>query len=274
MPKKITDSTSKVSKLFKPFLQYFLYPRGFQKHLMIMGCQRSGTTLISNILDKPIFTRVYGEFSSLSNQDPSKIRLNTTENILNQFNSVHAPLVVTKPLVESQNARELLSSIPNSHILWAYRNYKDVALSDINKFKNVEGHGNILPFVNDAAGNWRNEHASPETIAIIKSLYSSKLNPIDAACLFWYARNVLFFDQKLEQEHCVTLYSYDDFVKNTDAHVNNLMSWLGMPQPKNSISNDVFVESIGTAEDVTISPDIDNLCKDLQEKLDTYKHQL
>ena len=271
MPRKITDSTSKTSKLFKPFLQYLIYPSGYQKHLMIMGCQRSGTTLISNVLDTPKYTRVYGEFSPLSDQDPAKIRLNTTENILCRFNSVHAPLVVTKPLVESQNARELLSSIPNSYILWAYRNYKDVALSDIKKFRNIGGHGNILAFVNDATSNWRNEHASLQTIEIIKSLYSTKLKPIEAASLFWYARNILFFEQKLAQDKYVSLWSYDDFVKNAGSHINNLMRWLDMPQSNRNLSKDVFVESIGTAKSLPIDHDIDALCSNLQERLDSNK---
>ncbi len=60
-----------------------------------MGCQRSGTTLISNVLDTPKDTRVYGEFSPLSDQDPAKIRLNTTENILCRFNSSYYLLKCT-----------------------------------------------------------------------------------------------------------------------------------------------------------------------------------
>jgi hypothetical protein len=40
-----------------------------------------------------------------------------------------ALLLIAKPLVESQNAAAILGCIPSAKIIWAFRDYRDVALS-------------------------------------------------------------------------------------------------------------------------------------------------
>jgi len=260
---KITQSVSKLSKLIKPIFQKIFYPKGHQHVLLIMGCQRSGTTLISNVFDQIRYARVFGEFSSLSNIDPSRIRLNPIDNVKKQLHSVSAPLVVTKPLVESQNATYLLNHIKNSHILWVIRDYKDVALSDIKKFTKSAGHGNILPIIKGELNNWRAENISKETLTIINELYSDKLNALEYACLFWYVRNILYFEQGLDKLDTTTTWSYEQFVSEPLNHINILLTKLKLKVQPNKVVNNVFDHSVGSAENFDINADITILCESL-----------
>ena len=91
------------------------------KVLMIVGCQRSGTTLMSRLFDADRDCRVFGEFSALSSVGKDGIRLNPLPDVAAVLSRVPAPLVVMKPLVETQRVRTLLNYFPNAKALFMYR---------------------------------------------------------------------------------------------------------------------------------------------------------
>jgi hypothetical protein len=267
MAKKITDSVSKKDKIKKSFVQYIKFQKGYSKALMILGCQRSGTTLISHLFNQLDYSRVFGEFSILSNKGVDRIRLNSSEEVISIFEKSHSPLIVFKPLVESQNAKRLLDTIPKSNVLWVYRNYRDVAASDVKKFAKTAGHGNILPIINNDHSNWRSENVSEETRSIIKSMYSEQLSPQDCACLFWYARNILFYEQALESNDQVYIWPYEDFIGSPQTMFNQLIASLALPKPKNEIFQDIYNDSVNSSSDLVINKDINDLCANLLERL-------
>src|SRR5262245_20893973 len=103
--------------------------------LFIVGCQRSGTTLLTRLLDTDVGCRVFREHSELSSADEAAgIRLKPLPEVAAILGRVRAPLVVAKPLVETQNVRSLLEHFPGSRALFMYRGYADVARSDLAKF--------------------------------------------------------------------------------------------------------------------------------------------
>jgi hypothetical protein len=224
----------------------------------------------SNIFSKIEYARVFGEFSTLSNQDKGKIRLNKYEDVIYKLNNCNAPLIVLKPLVESQNANTLLKKIPNSSILWVYRYYKDVAYSDIKKFRKNNGEWNILPFINDEQVNWRNENSSKASSQLVKNLYKENLSPIDLACLFWYLRNILYFEQNLDKEAHVTLWKYEAFVNTPTKLLNNILSNLDLPEQHKELSRHIYSSSINSSSKIEIHPKIEKLCEGLYSKLNTH----
>lgn len=129
-------------KLFlkKKKVQQSLIPAVKEKRILfIIGCQRSGTTMMQKVFEKDLKSKVYGEFSRLSYWDPEKIRLNPMDQLKREFGKVSPPLIVLKPLVETQNIDELLGYFPESKALWMYRNYKDVAASNLINFGQKNG---------------------------------------------------------------------------------------------------------------------------------------
>ncbi|WNC68456.1 hypothetical protein RI845_18295 [Thalassotalea nanhaiensis] len=270
--KKTTQSVSNASKLIKPIFQRFFYPKGYEKCLIIMGCQRSGTTIISRVFDRILYAKVFGEFSILSIDDPNRIRLNNINNVIAQVQKSHSPLIVLKPLVESHKANLLLSQIQNACVLWVFRHYLDVGLSDIKKFSKNPGHSNLLPIINKDKNNWRCENISHKTTSIINSLYSKDLSPLDCACLFWYVRNILFFEQSLDTNSKVFLWDYDKFVQDPSQHIKDLLTKMSLPTVPKKITQDVFINTINRNQ--KINSNIKELCDDLFDRLSLHTKSL
>jgi len=267
VPKKIIESTSRFAKIIKPIIQGVKYPRGYRHCVMIMGCQRSGTTLISNIFNKLPYARVYGEFSKLSNHDTDRLRLNSVDSILEEIKNIYAPLIVMKPLVESQNALSLLNAIPSSNVLWIYRHYLDVAKSDALKFSATAGHGNLQAIITNDEKNWRCQGLDKETRYKIKTIYSEKLSGLECSSLFWYARNSLYFQQNLRKHKNVSLWSYEHFLTDVAGHFNRLLVPQGFNLPSLDLAKDTY---LNVANDSAISPihqDVEILCANLYKKI-------
>ena len=104
----------KKSQRFLYFLQKkahrLFVPRASEKSvLFIVGCQRSGTTVMRRILETDLNSKTYGEYSKLSSNG---IRWRSLEWVKNEFDKEKAPFIVSKPLVESQNVPAILDYFP------------------------------------------------------------------------------------------------------------------------------------------------------------------
>ncbi|MEZ4515555.1 MAG: sulfotransferase domain-containing protein [Chloroflexota bacterium] len=237
--------------------------------LMIMGCQRSGTSLTYWVFERDFNTRIFREASILSSEDTEEgLRLNPIDQVNQELSKRQVPIVVLKPLVESQRATELLGAIPHSKILWLYRHYQDVASSNLKAFGMDNGIKDLRPFVNRDPDNWRSQNASEETLATIDRFFAEDMNPYDAAALFWYARNQLFFDQGLDQNPDVILCRYEDFVLNPAATMQRIYGAIGAAYPGDEIVQDVHPQSVGKGRKSHLSPEVEAICQALLDRLD------
>jgi len=240
-----------------------------QSILFIVGCQRSGTSMFLNVLDKDLNTRCFGEFSKLASNDTTRgIRFNSLELIKTEFSKVKAPLIVAKPLVESQNVPELLDYFDNSRALWIFRNYKAVALSSINHFGLNNGIKDLEPIVHDEPNNWRSEKVSKHVWETISKYYSENMNPYDAAVLFWFARNSIYFDLELHKNPRVMMCYYEDLVLDPEKYIRSIYRQVGQVYPEMSITTEVHSNSRKKGRDIELSPEIEKLAQALQEKLE------
>lgn len=233
---KIIDSNDKYSRYIKPVLQKVVYFNSSHCRLMIMGCQRSGTTVLTKVFDDSFNCSVYGEYSSLSNNDKFKLRLNSPNQVIKTLNSDKAPLVVMKPLVESQNASYWLKNIPNSKVLWVLRKPEAVALSSLKKWGPMEGAINkIRPLVDTDFShnpwtNWMTEHVKKEDVQLVKKHFHMDMNPADAAMLFWYIRNRHFFNQALNKRKDVLVVDYDQLTNKPIDAIERIKLFVGLPE--------------------------------------------
>src|SRR5215212_1435163 len=88
--------------------------------LFVVGCQRSGTTILVDTLDKDSRVKTFGEFSgvnrsaagrrpwSVRSQSRYSIRLKPLDEVAAKLERCPHPLVVLKPLVESQKTPSIL----------------------------------------------------------------------------------------------------------------------------------------------------------------------
>src|SRR5688572_26321358 len=142
---------------------------------MVVGCQHSGTTLISSMFDADKDCRVFGEYSVLSSVGKDGIRLNPLPDVAAVLSRVPAPLVVAKPLVETQRVRTLLNYFPNAKALFMYRHYSDVASSDIRTFGPRNAIDNVRPIATGNTHNWRSAGATAAVRARIAQFFSESM---------------------------------------------------------------------------------------------------
>lgn len=235
----------------------------------ILGIQRAGTSMMYWIFERDLNVKVYRESSELSSLDHVEhIRLNPLPAVLAEINRHRVPMVVLKPLVESQRANELLMAFPASKVLWAYRHYQDVAASNLKAFGQDNGQRDLQPLLAADPKNWRSENSSEATRETIRRYYSVDMNPFDAAALFWWARMQLYFEQGLDQNPNVLLSRYEDLVTNPSQTMRHTYAFLGRPYPGDHIVKDVNAQSVGKGRVTKLSPAVDELCGNMLERLD------
>ena len=264
---------SKARKLFhnnkKRIYQSITANKVQQGILFIVGCQRSGTSMMLHVFEGDLNTHCFAERSKLTSKDTVRgIRLNSPELIKRQLSKIRAPLIVIKPLVESQNTPTLLDYFDNSRAVWMYRNYKAVALSNIKQFGLESGVNNLRPIVNKDTQNWRAEKVSEHVWETISKHFSEDMNPYDAAALFWFARNSLYFDLKLDEDSRVILCRYEDFVVEPEKYMRGIYQQVGQVYPA-GIASIVHSHSIKKGKDIEFSPQVEQLVQELQNKLES-----
>ena len=240
-----------------------------QSILFIVGCQRSGTTMMLHVFEGDLNTQCFAERSKLTSNDTARgIRLNSLDLIKKDLSKIRAPFIVIKPLVESQNTPKLLDYFNNSQAVWMYRNYKYVALSNIKQFGIQSGLSNLRPIINRETNNWRAEIVSEHVRETISRHFSEDMNPYDAAALFWFARNSLYFDLKLDENPRVMLCRYEDFVLEPEKHMRAIYQQIGQMYPATGIASIVHSNSIKKGKDIEFSPQVEQIVQDLQNKLE------
>jgi hypothetical protein len=237
--------------------------------LYILGCQRSGTTLMTRIFERDINTKVYAEKCQLTSQDrPKQLRLNPLAEVRVVLAQGHAPLVVLKPLVESQRVHELFTYFEESKAIWLYRHYRDVAASYVTKWG--EGHSveDLRIIAASTPGDWRSENVSQASVEIVRRLFSEQMDSYDASALYWFVRNSLYYSLDLDAEPRVHLLKYEDLAARPADVMQQVYCFLGRDYPGDRLVSMVHGASIAKGHYVKLSPEIDRLCADLLARLD------
>jgi hypothetical protein len=259
----------KANSLGKRTYQALMVERKLQKKLVfIVGCQRSGTTMMTRIFEKDWNSKVYTAFSKLSSRDSQNIRLDPLPEVAKAISRDRAPLIVMKPLVESQNVLHMLGFFSDSRALWMFRNFRDVASSNIVKFGQENGIDDLRPIYLGDKSNWRSDNVSDSTRDKVRKYFSEKMDPYDAAALFWYTRNVVFFEQELDKNDKVILCKYEDLVKEPSRTMRYIYNQIGVKFPGERIVGQVHMQSIGKGKSVLLSEEIKELCKELYDRLE------
>ncbi|ANT62658.1 hypothetical protein AYJ57_19975 [Salipiger sp. CCB-MM3] len=247
-------------------MRRFGEPAGERRMLLILGCQRSGTTMLSEVLSQDPRSDVFPEKSALSDpQDTHGLRLRPLEDVKARLERNTADLIVLKPLVESQNAKAMLDGFPQCRAVWMFRDYRDVVRSNLRMFGEDNGRRDLSALLNDRS-DWRGENLSDETLRRVREAVEEPTEA-DAAALFWYARNTLFFQQALEEDPRVLLVPYEIFVQNPKAETDAIRRFAGDQSLATADRYHVSSKSVGAGRDVAIAPGVAALCDEMLARL-------
>ncbi len=233
--------------------------------IWIVGAQRSGTNMILRGLEALPEIEVRNENDR---QAFDRFRLRDDSGIARLIAGSAHKFILFKPLCDSQRIDHLLDDIGfGGKAIWAYRNYQDRARSAVAKF----GAANWRILRDIAAGNadgsWQGERISDETLALVKGFDFDTLSEFDAAALFWYVRNVLYFELALDERPDVRLVSYDDFVDDADQVMQGVCRFVDIPYSPNLIAH-VGQRHDSSRTELPLNDQIRDLCDSLQRHLD------
>lgn len=242
---------------------------GDKQILFLVGCQCSGSTLIARIFDGDYRTTVLGEDSCITGIGKDRLRIKTVTEIMPILDKIRFLLIIAVPKVESQRISYLLDSIPKLKAIWIYRNYKDVVYSKLNKFqRQIE---DLKCIAEKESCNWRSDRVSSKTLEIVKTFYHEEMSKQDAAALMWYARNILFFEQNLQDNDRIVQIKYEELVENPSKEMKRLYNFLEIPYPGDKIVSLVDNKSLGLGKEVEIFPEIEDLCRGLMNRLESVR---
>jgi hypothetical protein len=210
----------------------------------------------------------FPERSALSSPAEDRLRLKPLPEVRRTLEGSAAPLLVLKPLVESQNVPALLDGLDNSHAIWMYRRPEAVAASDLSYFGVENGERNLRLLLSNEPPNWRGEFVPETTRSVISRHYREGMDPHDAAALFWWARTSLYFDLRLDDRPDVRLCSYERLVADPEPSMRSLYEFVGVPYPDRDITRGVHRRSADRRDAFGLGAEVRRLCDELWERLE------
>jgi hypothetical protein len=242
-------------------------PPAERRTIMVLGCQRSGTTLMLEVFDEDVRTLSFAEFSSISGVGDGGIRLRPLPEVQTEIERHRAPITVLKPLVESQHAPRLLAGLPNSRAVWMFRGFESVAVSNVIYFGADNAERDLRLLLTNDPPNWRAELVPDSVRTVVEERYEPGMNPYDAAALFWWARNRLFFDLGLDEHPHVFLCEYETLVAAPRSVMSSIYEFCGVRPPARDTTRRIHSMARDRGASSAISSDVKALCEELHTRL-------
>jgi hypothetical protein len=241
---------------------------GERRTIVVLGCQRSGTSLMLDLLAEDPRTAVFPEFSILSGVgDDGGIRLRPLPEVRAHIERLRASITVLKPLVESQHAPRLLAGLPNARALWMFRGFESVAVSNVTYFGADNSERDLQLLLTNDPPNWRNEVVADSVRAVVRKHYAPDMSPHDAAALFWWARNRLFFDLALDERSDVFLCEYEALVAAPAPVMRSIYDFCDIAPPARDVTRRIHSRARDRGESSAISSDVRAVCAELHARL-------
>jgi hypothetical protein len=239
---------------------------GAAKPVLLFGLQRSGTNMVARgFRNSPRF-EVFNENDRRAFSD---FRLLPADTVNRLIERCRAEWVLFKPLCDSHRAAELIEGVAGgapARAFWVLRDVDSRTRSAVGKF----GDANLRALRSIAAGEgdglWQAGGLSEANRSLISSFDYSSMPPADAAALFWFVRNSLFFEMGLDRRDDVKALSYGRLVAAPQAVTRQMCEFLGCPWEPALCAH---IESrLPAGAPVDMDPRIRELCDELQARFD------
>jgi hypothetical protein len=235
--------------------------------VFVVGLQRSGTNMLVRGLERDPRFQVYNENHRAAF---NRFRLRPDPVIRQLVERSRHPYVLFKPLCDSHRTADLLDGLglhPDPLAMWAYRSVDGRARSAVAKF----GDTNLRMLRELAAGGgqdrWEAQRLSSDSLQLISSLDWARRTPHDAAALFWYVRNRLYFELGLAERPDVLLVSYDAMLADPQAEMGRICGFLDLPFDRRLVAHVEGRRGGGEAR-LELHPRIRERCDELVAQLD------
>jgi hypothetical protein len=237
--------------------------------VLIFGCQRSGTTMLQQtFLDRSWRVLILEEHDRrVVEPGPEETTWQEYSTVMARIRRLPFEVVAAKPLVESASATALMDAAGPVKAVWMLRHYPEVARSNVNRFGMDNPYRDLEPIRARDALDWRYKGATEETWETVNALLNRRLTPFDAAALFWWTRNQLYFDQRLWEDDRIRILRYERTCNQPDEVIRSLSDHIGLALPLGSIVPRVRAQQ-SPRETRELDPDVEQLCKKLWDSFE------
>lgn len=227
--------------------------------VFVLGCQRSGTTMLMFAFHLHPNIAVFDE--SRSSRAFINFRLRSLELTEKLISECAFPIACFKPLADSHITLSLLNRFPSARCIWMLRDYRDVANSFLRKFPHATRAIRIV-CEGKEGGGWFQEGISETTGRILRSLPWDEFSDFDFACLVWWARNSLYFEQKLQNNKQFMVLNYERLVTTPENSLKEVTEFIGTKFSPKMIRY-IHAKSISRHHSPSIHKNVQILCDEL-----------
>ena len=239
--------------------------------VLIFGCQRSGTTMLQQtFLDRSWRLLILEEHDRRlvgPGHEPEETTWQEYSTVLGRIHRLPFEVVAAKPLVESASATALMDAAGAVKAVWMLRHYPEVARSNVNRFGVDNPYRDLEPIRSRDTLDWRYRGVTEETWETVTTLMKRSLTPYDAAALFWWTRNQLYFDQRLWEDDRIRVLRYERACNQPDEVIRSLSDHIGLALPLGSIVPRVRAQP-SRRETRELDPDVERLCRKLWDSFE------
>jgi len=202
--------------------------RGPSQLTLILGCQRSGTTMLASAIGLSPQVKCCGEGDAEYFRWDGAPRLLPLEEVANRLSRERSPFTLLKPLCESQRAIEILERFPSGKAVWIVRNFRECVASHVRYYRQFhDGLAYVREMLNLEAPCWKNENLSAGVRELLASFANRPLNLETAYALYWLARNSLF--ETIPERAPVSLVNYEDILASPTQSLHAVFEHLSIP---------------------------------------------
>jgi hypothetical protein len=244
-------------------------PRNERRVVLIFGCQRSGTSMLQQtFLDRSWRVFILEEHDRrLVGPGAEETDWQDYSTVMGRIHRLPFEVVAAKPLVESASATALMDAAGRVKAVWMLRHYSEVARSNVSRFGTDNPYRDLQPMRSRDALDWRYRGATEDTWQTVTALMNRRLTPFDAAALFWWTRNQLYFDQRLREDGRIRILRYERACNQPGEVIRSLSDHIGLALPLHAIAPHVR-EHPFPPERTALDPDIDRLCRKLWDSFE------
>lgn len=242
-----------------------LLPGSNSRPIFLLGCQRSGTTMLMDVFELNFNSLVYNE--SDTKAFDGTFRIIGFEHLGGIVDSSNFEFTVFKPIVDSHRIDEFVHNFPDCKILWMYRDYRDMVNSSVVKWGMEKDNSIRILGRGEELTDWFAEGLSDNTVRVIRQLYRTEFSNHDCAALWWWSRNQIVTEKKIYNRKNVLLVNYDNLVREPDRELADISRFLGAKKEL-SPKGYIHAQSIRRREFPDIDSDVRELCESLAGELD------
>lgn len=234
----------------------------------VVGCNRSGTTMVTLQLGKSWQIRAFNE------NDPEAFagyHLRDFQTILGILDQTGSPNALFKPVLDTYSAREFLDTFENARVIFVYRHYYDVINSLLKK---AQQRGHVTK--TEELQRWLKSDFDEFKLATLprkskdrlRSLWSDELNEESSAALFWLFQNHLFFDLGLANHPRAQLVQYERIVADPPVEFRRICQFIGIKY-EGQMARGVHADSVAKKPLQQVTPRVRDNCLELLAQLNS-----